>query len=129
LRAARTTSPPCSRAIERGTARPRPTPAVSGGLRELSIQVERLKDLLALAARNSGTVILDSEDDAPSLGSQFRCGSAAILYGVIDEVGDRAAQRRRPAGDSDTTNTGIGHLGPGVRSVLADALGQSIGVF
>lgn len=35
LRAARTTSPPCSRAIERATESPSPTPPVSG-LRELS---------------------------------------------------------------------------------------------
>ncbi|HEV2100355.1 MAG TPA: hypothetical protein VGR45_15725 [Stellaceae bacterium] len=40
--------------------------------------------------------VLDGEDDVPGLPSQCHLGAAAIFHGVVDQVGDRAAQCGRP---------------------------------
>ena len=75
-----------------------------------------------------GPLILDGEDDESALSLQGHLGAAAIFDGVVDQVGDRPAQCRRPAGDGDAADPGIGHRGPGVRGVLADTLGEGVEV-
>jgi hypothetical protein len=59
------------RAIERATARPNSDPATIGVAR-LVDPVERLEDLLALAARDARSAILDGEDTAPGVAAPGR---------------------------------------------------------
>ena len=69
--------PQCSRAIERATESPSPTPPVSG-LRELSIRVKGFEYAFALARRDAGPVILDSDHDPPGFLGQGYLGATAI---------------------------------------------------
>ena len=101
MRAARTMSPPCSRATGDGEAE---ADAAGLGVARAFDAIERLdEDRRTLAARNAGPAILDGEDDVSGLRSQCHLGAAAIFHGVVDEVGDRPAQCRRAAGDCDET--------------------------
>jgi hypothetical protein len=70
------------------------TDAAGVGVARTRDAIERFEHLIALAAGNPRPAILDGEDDAPpAVGGQSRLCAAAILNGVIDQVGDGAAQR------------------------------------
>ena len=61
-------------------------------------------------------------------GHADRCATS-IFNRVIDQIGDRLAQRERPGQYRDPPFTGVGHRAAGVGSILADRFDRGIGEY
>ena len=87
--------------------------------------IERCKYLFLLLHRNARTVIVDHDDHPPGFSHDVDPGRPAILDGVVDQVGDRTIDHRRPAGDLDAARPQIGSRAAGVCHIFANILDEN----
>src|ERR1700760_4442608 len=82
--------------------------------------IERREHLFLLVRRDAGPVIVDDDDDAVRLVNDLHPCAIAILDCIVDEVGDRAPDEGRAAGNVDTALIAIIDLLAAVAGILAD---------
>src|ERR1700741_3550251 len=82
--------------------------------------VERRKDPLLFAWRNSRSVVVDHNHDAIIVMNDFYTRVPSIFDRVVDQVRHRTANEGRPAGHVDAATARIGDLATGVRDVLTN---------
>ena len=87
--------------------------------------VERREDLLSIYLGNAGTAVGDADHYLVRAVAQAHRRPAAILDRVVDQIGDRAAERGRTARDRHPVGALVGDRLAGIGEVVAQRLQQA----
>src|SRR5260221_7103990 len=83
--------------------------------------IERGEDPFLLVLGNAGTVIVDLDGELGPPRRDAHARAAGIFDGVVDDIGDGAAKRDRPAKDLAARRRLECHVLVGVGRIVADA--------